>query len=114
VPDINTRRVPVSQRDLRSPQGVHLTTPTDLDRGLHAWQNRFTGGRSPSTVALACLDWAAHAANAPFQTAELGRMAMAQWARLMRMAMGVEALVKPEPDDHRFATRPGASAPTIC
>jgi polyhydroxyalkanoate synthase subunit PhaC len=78
--------------------------PADLDRALHAWQNRFTGGRSPSTVALACLDWAAHAVNAPFQTADLGRTAMAQWARLIRMAAGMEAPIEPEPDDHRFSS----------
>jgi polyhydroxyalkanoate synthase len=63
-----------------------LTTPAALDRSLHVWQSRFTGGWSPSTVALACLDWAAHAANTPFQTADLGRTAMAQCARLMRAA----------------------------
>ena len=61
------------------------------------------GGRSPSTVALACLDWAAHAANAPFQTADLGRTAVAQWGRLMRTAMGQGTPVVPKSDDHRFA-----------
>ncbi|MEI9924288.1 MAG: poly-beta-hydroxybutyrate polymerase N-terminal domain-containing protein [Bradyrhizobium sp.] len=25
---------------------------------LHVWQSRYTGGRSPSTVGLALLDWA--------------------------------------------------------
>src|ERR1700677_2099918 len=53
-----------------------LTTPADLDRQLHALQSRFTGGRSPSTVALACLDWAAHAANSPFQAASWGESAV--------------------------------------
>jgi polyhydroxyalkanoate synthase len=79
------------------------TTPADLDRLLHAWQSRFTGGRSPSTVAMACLDWAAHAANAPFQTAELGRTGLAQWTRLMRIAIGQDTPVVPPPDDHRFS-----------
>ncbi len=45
----------------------------EMDRMLHDWQARFTGGRSPSTVALAMLDWAAHAGNAPFETAALAR-----------------------------------------
>jgi polyhydroxyalkanoate synthase len=74
-----------------------------VDRWLHAWQNRFTGGRSPSTVALAYLDWAAHAANAPFQTAELARSAVGQWRRLLRVALGQEARVAPPPGDRRFA-----------
>jgi transposase InsO family protein len=53
-------------RPLRTPSAGAIT-PADLDRMLHVWQSRLTGGRSPSTVGLAFLDWAAHAANAPFQ-----------------------------------------------
>jgi len=101
MPDVNAQ--PVLQPAVRPPQARDRTTPADLDRMLHAWQSRFTGGRSPSTVALACLDWAAHAANAPFQTADLGRSAMQQWSRLMRIATGAEKPAEPEPDDHRFA-----------
>ncbi len=82
---------------------AHGGTAAGLDRQLHAWQSRFTGGRSPSTLALAWLDWAAHAANAPFQTADLGRTAMAQWMHLGRVAFGQESPVAPAPDDHRFA-----------
>jgi|GEM_PF-4138354 len=44
------------------------TIPVLLDRMLHVWQSQLTGGRSPSTVGLAFLDWAAHAANALFET----------------------------------------------
>jgi polyhydroxyalkanoate synthase len=82
---------------------VYDATPAGLDRQLHALQSRFTGGRSPSTLALAWLDWAAHTANAPFQTADLGRTAMTQWMRLGRMALGLESPTIPAPDDHRFA-----------
>ena len=57
----------------------------------------------PSTVALAYLDWAAHAANAPFQTAELARSAVGQWRRLLRIVLGQEAKVPPPPGDRRFA-----------
>jgi polyhydroxyalkanoate synthase len=45
----------------------------------------------------------AHAANAPFQTAELGRTALAQWFRLGRSMMGQEDGITPDPNDHRFA-----------
>ncbi len=80
---------PIPPPDVRpAPSPTRVTTPAILDRMLHAWQSRFTGGRSPSTVGLAFLDWAAHAANAPFQTAELGRTALAQWHRLAHAAMG--------------------------
>jgi polyhydroxyalkanoate synthase subunit PhaC len=77
-------------------------TPDDFDRMLHSWQSRFTGGRSPSTVALAFLDWAAHTANAPFKTATLGRTAVQQWQRLGRTMMGGENSIAPQPGDHRF------------
>lgn len=97
MPDMTTR---VQLPNTLLPQ---VTTPADLDRRLHAWQSRFTGGRSPSTVALACLDWAAHAANAPFQTAHVARSAIGQWARLMHIAMGQGEPIAPPPDDHRFA-----------
>jgi polyhydroxyalkanoate synthase len=69
--------------------------PADLDRLLHDWQSRFTGGRSPSTVSLALLDWAAHAANAPFQTAAVGRSALAQWQRLLFAAFGSNPAITP-------------------
>ena len=78
--------------------------PAEIDQWLHAWQSRFTGGRSPSTVALAYLDWAAHAANAPFQTAGLSRSAVAAWARLLRIVAGAEPKLTPPPGDHRFAS----------
>jgi polyhydroxyalkanoate synthase len=78
--------------------------PAEVDQWLHAWQSRFTGGRSPSTVPLAYLDWAAHAANAPFQTAELARTGLEQWKRLFRIATGAEPGLTPAPGDHRFAS----------
>ena len=82
---------------------TRATTPADLDRMMHDWQSRFTGGRSPSTVGLAFLDWAAHAANAPFQTAALGQTAMEQWRRLALAAMGGPPAIEAGPADHRFA-----------
>ncbi len=106
MPDMPTQAPPPElTQNVVPPQASppHMTAPADLDRMLHAWENRFTGGRSPSTVSLAFKDWAAHAANAPFQTAELGRTAMAQWQRLMRTAMGVEKPIAPQAGDHRFA-----------
>ena len=55
-----------------------MSMPESLDRMLHVWQSRYTGGRSPSTVGLALLDWAAHATNSPFQTAALAGTAFEQ------------------------------------
>ncbi|WP_213739332.1 alpha/beta fold hydrolase [Bradyrhizobium sp. dw_411] len=79
-----------------------ISMPEKLDRMLHVWQSRYTGGRSPSTVGLALLDWAVHATNSPFQTAALAGTAFEQWSRLARTAMGAEAAIMPKPDDRRF------------
>jgi polyhydroxyalkanoate synthase len=87
-------------RVLKSP----ISAPENLDRMLHVWQSRYTGGRSPSTVSLALFDWAAHAVNSPFQTAALAGTALTQWSRLLSTTMGGEMAMKPAPDDHRFAS----------
>jgi polyhydroxyalkanoate synthase subunit PhaC len=81
-----------------------ISVPENLDRMLHVWQSRYTGGRSPSTVGLALLDWAAHATNSPFQTAALASTALTQWSRLVSTTMGGEMAIKPALDDHRFAS----------
>lgn len=95
-------RAIASLRDGIAP-GPHRTTAADLDRLLHAWQSRFTAGQSPSTASLAFLDWAAHALNAPFQTAELGRLAIEHWQRLARIALGSDARLPVPEGDHRFS-----------
>lgn len=82
--------------------GPHATTAAELDRLLHAWQSRFTAGRSPSTTSLAFLDWAAHALNTPFQTADLAGTAAGQWQRLARIVSGVEPMLPLPEGDHRF------------
>jgi len=74
-----------------------------LDRALHNWQSQFTGGASPSTVGLAGLDWAAHAANAPFGSAAFVVSAQQQWRRLVQIAYGGGEAISPEDGDHRFA-----------
>jgi polyhydroxyalkanoate synthase len=73
-----------------------------FDAQLHAWQSRFTGGRSPSTLALAFMDWRAHAANAPFQMAEIMQASLTQWQLLAQVAMGGAPAIVPKPDDRRF------------
>ena len=85
------------------PPALPRSTPEDFDRILHAWQSRFTSGRSPNTVPLAFMDWAAYAANAPFATAALGHSAIKQWQRLAVAIMSGTNAVAPKPDDHRFS-----------
>ncbi|MGI4943230.1 MAG: poly-beta-hydroxybutyrate polymerase N-terminal domain-containing protein [Janthinobacterium lividum] len=66
TPSLPASSLPATPGSITGP-----ATSADFDRRLRAWQSRFTDGHSPSTVGLAFIDWAAHAANAPFQTAEL-------------------------------------------
>src|ERR1700689_4107849 len=98
---VSTSALSTNSDSLRA-RSSPISTPESLDRMLHVWQSRYTGGRSPSTVSLALLDWAAHAANSPFQTAALAGTAFAQWSRLAHTAMGNEAAIAPKLDDHRF------------
>jgi polyhydroxyalkanoate synthase len=76
------------------PPPLRLATAADLDRLWHSWHSRFTGGRSTSAASLAVLDWAAHAANAPFQMAGIQRAGFAQWHRLARITFGQEPAVR--------------------
>jgi len=102
MPDIAPQVHPVVIPAARPPV-LPPTTADDLDRSLHNWQSRVNGGRSPSTVALAFMDWAAHTANTPFKTASFARTATAQWQRLAGTMMGGANTIAPQPGDHRFA-----------
>ncbi|HTI00345.1 MAG TPA: alpha/beta fold hydrolase [Acidisoma sp.] len=85
--------------------------PEVLDRLLHAWQSRFTGGAAPASLPLAWMDWAIHAANHPFRMAEQRHKAVDQWLRLGRILTGLETPVAPRPGDHRFAHPAWAATP---
>ena len=104
APTIGQTAPAVSAPPLAAATQPRPVAAADLDRLLHNWQSRFTGGRSPSTVSLALLDWAAHAANNPFQTASLGRTAATQWQRLAQAAIGGQPAISPAPNDRRFTS----------
>jgi polyhydroxyalkanoate synthase subunit PhaC len=80
----------------------YMTAHVNFDRVLHVMQSHFTGGRSPSTLSLAFLDWMAHAANAPFRMAAQVGMAPVYWQRFVHAAMAGKKAIKPLPSDHRF------------
>jgi polyhydroxyalkanoate synthase len=104
MPESNIKPAP-GRPDAAPPAAGPPESPArTLDRMLHNWQSRYTGGRSPSTVALAMLDWVAHAANAPFETAAMGHVALQQWQRLIRTATGGPESIAPAAEDHRFAS----------
>ncbi len=87
------------------PGGVSIG---DVDRLIHGWQGRLTGGQSPSTLALSHLDWLVHLANSPGKQVELGHKAVRKAARLAMYAANrvvdptAEPCIRPLPADHRF------------
>ena len=81
-----------------------------VDRAFHAALARLTGGISPVAISLAFIDWASHLAAAPQRQLEIAQEAARNAARLARAAgRTAEAdqrpwsLIKPQPQDHRFA-----------
>ena len=57
-------------------------TPVNLDRVLHAWQARVTGGVAPISLTLALLDWAVHLAGSPGAQQRLADKAVRKAGRL--------------------------------
>jgi len=80
----------------------------NVDRLVHSWQARLTGGQSPTSSALAYLDWAVHLAQSPGKQLELAAKAARKSGRLARFAVRrslgqqVEPCITPLPQDHRF------------
>ena len=89
-----------------------------VDRALHAAVARLTGGISPVALSLAFVDWAWHLAAAPQRQLEIGQEAMRNAGLLLRAAGQVTepdqrpwSLVKPQPQDRRFANPAWESPP---
>ena len=81
----------------------------NLDRLLHAFQARFTGGFSPPGTALTRLDWWMHLANAPGRQAALAQKAwfdglrLASWAGRAMLGSEEPGPFRPAEHDRRFA-----------
>ena len=63
---------------------------------------------------LAFLDWAAHATNAPFQTAALGEKALAQWRASHRQRCAAKGRLRRSREIIASPIRHGANLPTTC
>ena len=84
--------------------------PYKADRALNALAARFTGGISPIALSLAYIDWAWHLAAAPQRQMEIsddawrsGRKLFEQTAHGFGPVQGPWSLIKPKPQDRRFA-----------
>lgn len=75
--------------------------PRDPDSLVHAAEGRLTLGLSPTAMGLACLDWYAHLANAPFRRLALLDAARRQAGRWAQACAGRQ-VIEAAPHDHRF------------
>ena len=82
---------------------------------------RFTGGISPMALSLAYIDWVAHLAEAPERQLELGRDALSDVRQALEAALhffspqhGPWSLIKPQPQDRRFAETEWNALHSIC
>jgi len=86
-----------------------LAAGANLDRMVHAWLGRFTGGISPASLLFAYLDWLVHLAFSPAKQAELGEKAIRKALRLSLYMQqcardrDAEPCIEPLPQDRRFA-----------
>ena len=88
------------------------------DRALHALFARLTGGVSPVALSLAFIDWAAHLAVAPQRRMEIAQEGLRNAAGFLEAArhcfssgQGPWSLIKPQPQDRRFAAPEWESPP---
>jgi len=84
--------------------------PYPADRAFHAMLANLTGGVSPVALSLAYIDWASHLAAAPQRRIEIAQDAFNGTRRFFESALhfflsgqGPWSLIKPAPQDHRFA-----------
>jgi poly[(R)-3-hydroxyalkanoate] polymerase subunit PhaC len=104
--------VPIGPPGAQAPEPPGVPQPeTDAaDRALHAMLARLTGGISPVALSLAFIDWASHLASAPQRQMEVARDAAQSGQQLFETALhyfssnkGPWSLIKPQPQDRRFA-----------
>jgi polyhydroxyalkanoate synthase len=88
------------------------------DRAFHAMLARLTGGISPVALSLAYIDWASHLASAPQRRMDISRDAARNAKQLLETALhwfssnrGPWSLIKPQPQDRRFAGAEWESPP---
>jgi polyhydroxyalkanoate synthase len=91
-------------------RGDQQPEPYQADRAFHAMLARFTSGISPVALLLAYIDWASHLAAAPQRQMEISQDALRSAKQFFEAALhwfsskqGPWSLIKPQPQDHRFA-----------
>jgi polyhydroxyalkanoate synthase len=90
--------------------GPQQAEPYPADRALHAVVASLTGGISPVALSLAYIDWASHLVAAPQRQMEIAQDALRSTQKFFETAsrffspgQGPWAMIKPQPQDRRFA-----------
>ncbi|MGB9117037.1 PHA/PHB synthase family protein [Bradyrhizobium sp.] len=101
--------IPTEPRAGQEP-GAQQPEPYPADRAFHAMLANLTGGISPVALSLAYIDWASHLAAAPQRRIEIAQDALNVTRQFFESALhffspgqGPWALIKPAPQDRRFA-----------
>ncbi|HEX6733899.1 MAG TPA: alpha/beta fold hydrolase [Azonexus sp.] len=79
-----------------APKIGRVLRTTDLDRVLHAWIGRLTGGVSPTALQLAWLDWVGHLAIQPGKQKDLFLNALEKAAHLSNFLLQCSLHANPE------------------
>jgi len=112
VVPVEPRAEPASEAHKRQPPETF-----EGDRAVHALLARLTAGISPIALSLAFIDWASHLASAPQRQMEIAEDGLRNASQLFETALhyfspgqGPWSLIKPAPQDRRFA-RPEWESP---
>lgn len=101
---LDKRAMPLPRED----ESVGVEAYRAVDRMCEAINAQFTGGVSPTSLALAFFDWSIHLAAAPGKRMELVDKALRKTARLSTYLAATTAdsatppCIEPLPEDHRF------------
>ncbi len=109
--------VPVEPQPLPTP-AERQPEAYEADRAFHAMLARLSGGISPVALSLAYIDWASHLAAAPQRRMEIAEEGMRNAGKFLESALhylssrpGPWSLIKPQPQDRRFAAPEWESPP---
>ena len=112
VVPVEPRAEPASEAHKRQPPETF-----EGDRAVHALLARLTAGISPIALSLAFIDWASHLASAPQRQMEIAEDGLRNASQFFETALhyfspgqGPWSLIKPAPQDRRFA-RPEWESP---
>jgi polyhydroxyalkanoate synthase len=107
-PTLEVANRPPLRTELAGVRPADIEPPSNIDRLLHALMGKVTQGISPTSLALAYLDWTMHLAQSPAKWQQLAQKAWNKDLRWLGFAtrttlgMPAEQCIDPLPQDRRF------------